>query len=243
LAEFRFYAELADFLPMHRRGCTFHRVVRPNQSAKHVIEALGVPHTEVGLMLVNGEAAELSRRLMEQDRVAVFPAWSHLMPSEHSRERRFAADSHLGRLARYLRFAGFDTLWDNAWDDAELVAVAAGQGRVILTRDRDLLMHRLVTSGCYVRGKDTQAQLADVAHRYSLDLLHPASGLCLECNLPLQPTAKDAVIDRVPPRAGAVFDTFWRCDGCERVYWRGSHWKRMHQAIATVAHQLLALHD
>ncbi len=239
MAEFRFYAELADFLPIHQRGCTFRRLVRPNQSVKHVIEAIGVPHTEVGLVLVNGEVVELNWRLIDPDRIAVFPALSHLMPPEQIGCRRFAADAHLGRLARYLRFAGFDTLWDNAWEDTELVAVAADQGRVILTRDRDLLMHKAVSSGCYVRGKDTLAQLADVAHRYSLDLLHPASGRCLECNLPLQVAAKSAVIDRVPLRTGAVFDTFWYCDGCERVYWRGSHWQRMHQAIDTVAHQLL----
>ncbi len=224
---------------MHRRGCTFHRLVRPGQSVKHVIEALGVPHTEIGLVLVNGDVVELSRLLVERDRIAVFPALSHLMPPEKIACRRFAADAHLGRLARYLRFAGFDTLWENAWEDAELVAIAADQGRIILTRDRDLLMHKAAILGCYVRGKDTLAQLADVAHRYSLDLLHTASGRCLECNLPLQPTKKDAVTDRVPPRTGAVFDAFWRCDGCDRVYWRGSHWQRMHRSILTVAHQLL----
>ena len=238
LAEFRFYAELADFLPVQRRGRTFCHIAQPSQSVKHVIEALGVPHTEVGLVLVNGETVGLNRRLSEQDRVAVFPALSHLIPPEPDGGRRFAADAHLGRLARYLRFAGFDTLWDNAWKDADLVAVAADQGRVILTRDRDLLMHKAVTSGCYVRDKDTLAQLADVAHRYALDFSHPASGRCLECNLPLRGVAKDAVIGRLPPRTGAVFDEFWYCDGCQRVYWRGSHWKRMRRTIASVA-QLL----
>ncbi len=238
MAEFRFYAELADFLPLHWRGRTFVHVVLPRQSVKHVIEALGVPHTEVGLVLVNGEAVELNRLLSECDRVAVFPALSHLMPPQPGGDRRFAADAHLGRLARYLRFAGFDTLWDIAWKDADLVAVAADQGRVILTRDRDLLMHKAVRSGCYVRDKDTLAQLADVAHRYALDFSRPASGRCLECNLPLRGVAKEAVIDRLPPRTGAVFDEFWYCDGCQRVYWRGSHWKRMRRAIASAA-QLL----
>ena len=243
LAEFRFYAELADFLPAHRRGRVFRHDVSPTQSVKHVIEALGVPHTEIGLLLVNGNPATLDERLETSDRVAIYPALSHLMPPAHGGCCRFAADAHLGRLARYLRFAGFDTLWDNAWKDADLVAVATEEERVVLTRDRDLLMHRALLSGCYVRGKDTMEQLTEITHRYALDLLNTRAGRCLECNDRLRSVVKAEVEDRLPPAVKAAFDEFWFCDGCRRVFWRGSHWRRMHQTLAAVAQRVVRPSD
>ena len=151
--ELRFYAELADFLPGALRGRSFEHAVATHETVKHIIEALGVPHTEVGLLLVNGETVTMDQRLETNDRVAVFPALRRLAPP-CGVQARFAADAHLGRLARYLRFCGFDTLWDNAWDDANLVAVAAGEARVVLTRDRALLMHRALPQGCYVRDRN-----------------------------------------------------------------------------------------
>lgn len=232
--ELRFYAELADFLPRALRSRTFEHAVATHETVKHIIEALGVPHTEVGLLLVNGETASMDRRLEANDRVAVFPALRRLVPP-CGIEPRFAADAHLGRLARYLRFCGFDTLWDNAWDDADLVAVAAMDARVALTRDRALLMHRALPQGCYLRDTAPLAQLADLSARYSLQLGggHPAR--CLECNEPLGYVPKQEVAARLLPGTLAGFDEFWRCGRCDGVFWRGSHWRRMREAVDGVA--------
>ncbi len=231
MSEFRFYAELGDFLSPSQRGQSFRLAVAAHQSIKHVIEALGVPHTEVGLLLVNGEPAELDGRLEEGDRLAVYPALRRLMPQPLKSEPRFAADSHLGRLARYLRFCGFDTLWDNGWDDADLVAVAVDEDRIVLTRDRALLMHKALQSGCYLRDTEPLAQLADVAGRYALDLETGRPGRCLECNASLLPVEKAEVAADLQPGTRAGFDAFWRCAGCGRVFWRGAHWKRMRAAV------------
>jgi uncharacterized protein with PIN domain len=235
MTEFRFYAELGDFLPPLRRGRSFEQAVAPHQSVKHVIEALGVPHTEVGLLLVNGQAVDMGRRLAANDRVAVLPALRRLMPPADGKVACFAADAHLGRLARYLRFAGFDTLWENDWDDAQLVAVADQEERIVLTRDRAVLMHRALRAGCYLRDKEPLAQLADVARRYALDLGGGRSGRCLQCNDLLQAVAKSEVKAQLLPGTLDGFDEFWRCGQCRRVFWRGSHWRRMRQAVAAVA--------
>ncbi len=231
--ELRFYAELADFLPPVLRGRSFTHAVAPHESVKHVIEALGVPHTEVGILLVNGEMADMGRRLQADDRVAVLPALRRLLPRAGVAPR-FAADAHLGRLARYLRFAGFDTLWDNAWDDADLVAAASVEARVVLTRDRALLMHRALQEGCYLRDMAPLAQLADVATRYTLDLDTVRPGRCLACNVVLEAIAKREVADRLLPGTLAGFDDFWRCRRCGGVFWRGAHWKRMRDAMTRV---------
>lgn len=233
-AVFRFYAELNDFLPPDWRGRDFERPVAASQSVKHVIEALGVPHTEIGLLLVGGKVAGFDTRLRPGDRVALLPALRRLIPPG-GETPRFAADAHLGRLARYLRFAGFDTLWDNGWEDALLAATAGDDGRIVLTHDRALLMHKAVSAGFFVRDRNPLAQLADVAHRYALDLAANRTARCLECNDVLMPVEKREVEARLLEGTRAAFDAFWQCAGCRRVFWRGSHWKRMQQAIAGVA--------
>ncbi len=232
--ELRFYAELADFLPGALRGRSFEHAVATHETVKHIIEALGVPHTEVGLLLINGESASMDRRLEANDRVAVFPALRRLAPP-CAVEPRFAADSHLGRLARYLRFCGFDTLWDNAWDDADLVAIATGEARVVLTRDRALLMHRTLSQGCYLRDTAPLAQLADVGARYALALGSGKPARCLECNERLDRAPKQDVAGRLLPGTLAGFDEFWHCGRCDGVFWRGSHWRRMREVVDGVA--------
>lgn len=236
----RFYAELNDFLAPGRRGRDFAHRSAPHESAKHLIESLGVPHTEVGLVLLDGEPVGLDRRpLGDGERLAVFPHFRTLelsAPDDAAGEAappRFVADAHLGRLARYLRFAGLDTLYRNDWPDAELVAAARDEDRIVLTRDRDLLMHREVRRGCYLHAVEPLAQLGELARRLRLDL-DGEEGLasrCLLCNAPLEAVAKAEVADRLPPRTRQHFDAFWRCPGCCRVYWRGSHWTRLQQEV------------
>ncbi len=249
MVEFRFYAELGDFLAPNLRGRCFERAVAAHQSVKHAIEALGVPHTEVGLVLVNGTPVAMHCRLSPDDRVAVLPTLHRLAPPSCMERRkgrdgpRFVADAHLARLARYLRFAGFDTLWHNAWADAELVAIAAREQRIILTRDRDLLMHRAVDAGCYVRGEEPLAQLLDVAWRYTLDIGGgERHGRCLECNVELATVSRSEVAARLLPGTLAGFSEFWCCPECRRVFWRGSHWRRMRAALEAVARQLASAH-
>ena len=241
MAEFRFYAELNDFLAPARRGCGSHLACPPHASVKHAIEVLGVPHTEVGLVLCNGQPCALGHRpLHAHDRIAVYPAMPRLQPAMPAGALRFIADAHLGRLARHLRFAGYDTRWHERGSDAELAALARQEQRWVLTRDRALLMHRDVEHGCYLRPIEPRAQLQDLVLRLALDLDPARPARCLVCNAVPQPVPREAVSADVPARTRAAFHRFWRCPGCQRVFWHGSHWQRMQAELKQLRHVVTA---
>ena len=238
-ATFRFYEELNDFLaPQRRRQEITCRCARA-ATVKHMIEALGVPHTEVELILVNGESTDFDQLIQDRDRVAVYPKFESLDISPLLRVReyplrttKFIADAHLGGLARLLRMAGFDTLYDNNYQDDEIEKIAAAQGRIVLSRDRELLKRRAVTHGCYVRALKSEQQLGEIFDR--LDLHHNTRpfSLCLSCNFPLRPVDKQQVIELLPERVRTAYDRFSTCDVCHGVFWEGSHWERMMAVLA-----------
>jgi uncharacterized protein with PIN domain len=233
-ATFRFYAELNDFLaPEHRRRA-FDSPCARAATTKHMIEALGVPHTEVELVLVNGESVGFGRLLNEGDRMAVYPKYEafDITPLLRVRDRplraiRFVADAHLGGLARLLRMSGFDTLYDNHFQDSEIEAISAREARIVLTRDRELLKRREITHGCYVHTLKSAQQLREIFDR--LDLARSAAPftLCLHCNAPLRTIDKELVQQIIPPTVRAQYERFSSCDVCGRVFWEGSHWRRM----------------
>lgn len=241
-ARFRFYDILNDFLPRERRGNDFDSPCARDATVKHMVEALGVPHTEVELVLVNGEPGGFDHLLRDGDRVAVYPSFGQFDAGGLPRLRtwpagrkRFVADAHLGGLARLLRMAGFDTLYDNAYPDDEIERIAREQGRVLLTRDRELLKRRSVGLGCYLHALEPAAQLRELFGRLRLGPDMRAFSLCLHCNLPLRPVARAEVLDRLPPRVAEVHDEFTTCEQCRRVYWKGSHHARMCALLAGVA--------
>lgn len=240
-ATFRFYEELNDFLPPDRRKVGFTCACAREATVKHMIEALGVPHTEVELILVNGASVDFGHRLREGDRVAVYPKFESLdirpllrLREQPLREVRFIADAHLGGLARLLRLAGFDTRYDNHIRDEDLVAIALREGRIVLTRDIELLKRRDVTHGCYVHALKAELQLKEIFGRLDLAGAMRPFSLCLACNAPLRPIAKSEVLDRLPERVRASQARFATCDVCRRVFWEGSHWRRMSAVLARV---------
>jgi len=240
-ASFCFHEELNDFLPRERRGRAFATPCARAATTKHMIEALGVPHTEVARILVNGEASGFDRLLEEGDRVAVYPKFATFdsTPLLRVRDRplrrlRFVADAHLGGLARLLRMAGFDTLYDNHYHDDEIVAVASNEDRVLLTRDRELLKRRTVTHGCYLHALKPAQQFQELFDRLELAASARPFTLCLHCNLPLRAIDKAAVLDRLPPSVRELHDEFNTCDCCGRVFWKGSRHKRMTELLAGV---------
>ena len=230
-ATFTFDASLLPFLPRERRGGPFATSCARAATVKHMVEALGVPHTEAGTILVNGKPAPLDQLLGDGDSVHVQPvAPTVLAPGE----ARFTADAHLGGLARLLRMAGFDTLYDNGVDDAAIEADAADGGRIALTRDRELLKRRGVARGCYVRALKPEQQLAEVCARYGLAGAMRPFSLCLACNVPLHAVAKADVADRLPPAVRLVHQHFLTCRRCHGLFWQGSHWQRMRALLDRV---------
>lgn len=249
-ATFRFYEELNDFLAPERRRGEFAWPCAHAATTKHMIEALGVPHTEVELVLVNGESVGFDRLLEHGDRVAVFPKFEMLDVTPMLRVREhplrvmhFIADAHLGGLARLLRMAGFDTLYDNNFQDSEIEMIGAREGRIVLTRDRELLMRRSITHGCFVRALKPPQQLCEIFDRLDLSRSVRPFTLCLQCNARLRPIAKAEVLTRIPPSVRERFDHFSTCDVCRRVFWEGSHWQRMQAILATCIDQTDRLTD
>ncbi len=242
-ATFRFYEELNDFLPPERRKREFAVSCARAATTKHMIEALGVPHTEVELILVNGESAGFDRVLRDGDRVAVYPRFEALDVSALLRVRdrplresppglRFIADAHLGGLARLLRLAGFDTLYRNDFSDREIVGLSLAEHRIVLTRDRELLKLRELTHGCFVHALKPEAQFRELVRRLDLAGSVRPFSRCLECNQPLQAVDKAVVFDRLPPSVRAAHDRFTTCPRCRRIYWQGSHWQRLQALLA-----------
>jgi uncharacterized protein with PIN domain/molybdopterin converting factor small subunit len=241
-ATFRFYAGLNDFLPRERRGKEIETACARMATTKHMIEALGVPHTEVELVLVNGESAGLEQLLEEGDRVAVYPPFtqfdvSDLAPAPSLPPGRlgFVADAHLGGLARLLRMAGFDTIYDNGLRDDQIEVLAVEEDRVVLTRDRELLKRRGIGYGCYVRALKAETQLREVFERLGLAERARPFTRCLHDNAPLRSVAKADVLERLPPQVAAFQKEFSTCDLCGRVYWKGTHWQRMSEVLERAA--------
>lgn len=235
---FRFYEELNDFLPAARRQRDFEQPVARGESVKHAIEALGVPHTEVELILVDGESVGFARPLLGGERVAVYPMFEafDVTPLLRLRERplrapRFVADAHLGGLAAKLRMAGFDTLYDNRIADDAVEALAVAERRVVLSRDRELLKRRAITHGCYLHALKPEAQLRELFARLDLARLARPFTRCMVCNAPLRGIGRDAAAGRVPDDVLAGQSRFVECEACRRVYWEGSHWRRMRSLL------------
>ncbi len=239
---FRFYEELNDFLARPLRGHAFDHACVNAATVKHVIETLGVPHTEVELILVNGESAPFERVLADGDRVAVYPTFETFDIAPLLRVRatplrvtHFIADALLGGLAQLLRLAGFDTLYDNRYPDALIETIAARDPRIVLTRDRELLKRRTITHGCYVRELKPEAQLRALFARLDLARSAQPFRLCLTCNAPLRPLPAADAIGRAPPGVLQRHARFATCDVCRRVFWEGSHWQRMRALMDSVS--------
>ncbi len=234
VATFRFYEELNDFLPPLLRQRDFERPCSHAATVKHTLEALGVPHTVVELILINGESAGFEQILREGDRVAVYPTFEAfditplLQLRDHPlRVTRFIADRHLGGLARLLRVTGFDTLWDTRFGHDAIAEVAARDHRIVLTRDWELLKRDDITHGCFVRARHSALQLREIFERLDLARSARPFTLCMHCNAPLRKVDKSWVQQRVPAPVFDCYERFANCDLCGRIFWEGLHWQGM----------------
>ena len=238
---FRFYAQLNDFLPIPHRGRRFTHALAARSSVKDAFEALGVPHPEVDVILINGAAEEFSYRLQHGDDVALYPAFRAIDISGVRRAASdvcgaisFVVDVHLNRLASLLRLCGFDALV--LQEDRDIADAAVREGRVVLTRDVVLLKRGAVQRGRWVRHTDPEEQLVEVLDWFALvDQMNPFSR-CLRCNTPIVSVAAGTIGEDVPARIRAAFREFWRCPGCARIFWRGSHYARLSALIERVQH-------
>jgi uncharacterized protein with PIN domain len=238
-AEFRFYEELNDFLRQEQRKQTLTYRFNGNPGIKDPIEVFGVPHTEVDLIVVNGESVGFDYQLKNADRVAVYPVFESFDISPIVRLREtplrhttFVVDVNLGKLARLLRLFGFDTLFTNSFDDKQIAAIAVEQDRIVLTRDRRLLYAKTITHGYWVRAVKPLQQFAEVVRRFELARQLKPFCRCTICNTLIEPVEKQAVLDLLEPKTRLYYERFYRCPSCGKVYWEGSHIDHMRQRFA-----------
>ena len=240
----RFYEELNDFLPAQQRKTNFSYELKKTRSVKDLIESIGVPHTEVDLIIVNGESEDLNYLVQNGDHISVYPVFESLdiSPLKHCqpeplRNTRFVLDVHLGRLAAYLRMLGFDSLYRNDYDDPELADISADEHRILLTCDRKLLMRKQVSHGYFVRERLPKQQLLEILSRFDLyHNLKPFSR-CMFCNGKTYPVNKQEIESELLPKTKAYYDEFFRCESCNKIYWKGSHFMKMQEMIKNISPQ------
>jgi uncharacterized protein len=232
--EIRFYEELNDFLPGNKRKVTFSHTFMGNMSVKDIIESQGVPHTEIDLILVNGESVDFNVKPKDGDLLSVYPVFESFDISNVTRLRPeplrnpcFVLDVHLGKLAKYLRMLGFDTLYQNNFDDDEIIEISVREKRIILTRDIGILKNSKVTHGYWVRSQKPKQQIAEVINRFSLTGHIEPLNRCIECNGKIVEVEKEQIADLLKPKTRKFFQNFYQCTNCKKVYWEGSHYSKM----------------
>jgi uncharacterized protein with PIN domain len=237
-AHFRFYAELNDFLKERKRQRSFPYAFTGKPSVKDAIEAIGVPHPEVDLVVVNGRSVGFDYHLADGDNVSVYPMFESFdispvvrLRPQPLRDTRFVLDGHLGKLARLLRMLGFDSAYQPDFPDEEIVETSSAERRVILTRDVELLKAKAVTHGYWVRAISPHQQVREILERFDLHSQIRPFKRCMVCNATIRSVHKDAVIDSLPEKVREGQDEFYKCSGCGKVYWKGTHYQDMMDQI------------
>ena len=229
-AIFRFHGRLRDFLPRDQRDKSIIVQFRGRQSIKHLAESLGAPHPEIGQVQVNGQEGSVNDIAQDGDQVELHPIENGCPVAP-----RFLLDCHLGRLTAHLRMLGFDCLYQNDFDDPRMTDIVVEEGRILLTRDRHLLMRKVIQHGYCLRSLDTLEQLAEVLQRFELTEAVQPFHRCIRCNHPLEPVEKDVVIERLEPLTKLYFEEFHICPACKQIYWKGSHFDRMQKLIEKIS--------
>lgn len=237
-AFFRFYEELNDFLGDEQKKKSFPVTFIGNPSIKDTIEAIGVPHTEIDLILVNSISVGFDYRLQGGERVAVYPVFETLdiSPLQHLRPKplrnmKFVVDVNLGRLARKLRLCGFDTLYQNNYSDREIIRLSLNEKRIILTRDRGILKHNAVTHAYWIRNTQPIQQLQEVIRYFQLQNSMLPFTRCPCCNGILEKVDKTEIAENIPEKTARFYDSFMLCGNCGKIYWQGSHFNKIRKMI------------
>lgn len=238
---FRFYEELNDFLPVNKKKAAFSYSFEGNPSIKDIIEAIGVPHVEVDLIMVNSESVDFNYILKDNDCVSVYPVFetlditgvSHLR-NKPLRETKFILDVHLGKLAKYLRMFGFDTIYRNDYDDNRIIQISLAEHRIILTRDIGLLKVKTISHGYWIRSQKPKEQLTEVLKHFDLYRAIDPLNRCIKCNGQLKVEEKEKILQQLEPLTSKYFNEFFRCTNCGSIFWEGSHFDRINSFINAI---------
>jgi uncharacterized protein with PIN domain len=236
-----FHGDLSFFLKREERNCVVNRVLSHKSSVKDVIESRGVPHPEVDLILCDGRPVDFAFQVESEAAIDVFPITTELFPECRLQDRdvsTFVADGHLGKLVRELRLLGIDVSYCHDATDEQLLATAIRENRALLTRDRPLLMHKVVKSGYYPRSQDPLEQIVEVIRRFSLAQKVKPFVRCLRCNGLLGSASKESLLPQLEPLTRLYYQDFLKCSQCGRAYWRGSHMAKLQKRLEMIMERL-----
>lgn len=200
-------------------------------TVKDALESVGVPHVEIGRVTLDGHLATLEQLIGNQETLVAHPVDSIPVAAP-----AFICDFHLGKLARLLRFCGFDSLWNHAWRETTLARLAGQEDRIVLSRHRALLKRKTLTIGMLIRSNDADRQLVEVLQRFRITdrITHP--GRCATCNGALMFTPRDKVTAPIPPRTAAWKDGYWVCRQCGQLFWDGTHVEHLKNRVENAIH-------
>lgn len=238
---FRFYEELNDFLPKHRRKIDFEAEFKGKRSIEDIAEALGVPHTKIDLILVNGKSVDFKYILQNKDRVSVYPVFESLNITDVTllrkiplRQHKFIADINLGNIVKYMRLLGFDLYYDSLLSTRRIIDISKREDRVILTQNRKLLKFKDVTRGIFIRSGTTTEQIRRIIDYLDIrDKIKPFSR-CLRCNTVLNSVPKEKILDKIPPRAKELCDEYVQCQSCDKIFWKGTPFIKMKKIVTQI---------
>jgi uncharacterized protein with PIN domain len=230
------HGDLDFFLRSGARGRSIERGLVEKTSVKDVIEACGVPHPEVDLILVNGQPVDFHYAIANDASIELYPvgaSYPHFKDKQLQvvRHTSFVVDGHLGKLARDLRLLGFDVAYDPQAEDRQLLGIMERENRALLTRDRRLLMHGVVKTGYCPRSQNADEQTVEVIRRFDLLASLAPFTRCLRCNAPLRKVPKTEVIERLEPLTKIYYEQFRCCTSCEQIYWAGSHFSKLQKRL------------
>lgn len=233
----RCFGELNDFFE-NKKGV---RKVffKDRQTIKDIIEGINIPHTEVYLITKENEPITFNYLVKDGDIISIYPVFRTIeIESDLKTTRKkykgipkFIADAHLGKVVSYLRILGFDTLYYNDYGDQKLAELSHQQNRILLTRDHGLLMRKIVEYGYFIRSDNPKEQLKEIILRYNIFKYINLSSRCPKCNGVLKKIKKDLIIDRLEPKTKKYYKDFQICSNCNKIYWKGSHFKKIDKLI------------
>jgi len=241
----QFNDSLNFFVKEDKRNSVITYEFEQKRSIKDLLESIGIPHTEVDLIIVDETSVTFEHQVSDNEHINVYPVTCsqeitsstnkliHLQPKPHN-PLRFVLDVHLGTLARDLRMLGFDCLYENDYKDKELANISNSTQRVLLTCDLKLLIRRNIEFGYYVRSRNHEEQIQEVLTRYNLfNSLLPFTR-CLKCNAPLKPVNKQDIQSELNINTKKYYDNFYQCTNCLKIYWEGSHYLSMIKTVEKI---------
>lgn len=234
----RFYEELNDFLPQDKRKVRFAYHFSDNPTIKDIIESMGVPPSEIDLILVNGQSVNFSYTPKNDDKVSIYPVFESFdisricrLRAQPLRETKFILDAHLGKLAKYLRLLGFDALYQDTgshdFSPSPIDQREKQSKRIILTRDKNVLKKKIITHGYLIKAVDPKKQVEEVMSRFDLFSKIKPFSICLKCNVKIVPIEKNKIANKLPSIISRHFNEFSLCPTCKRIYWQGIHYQNM----------------